>query len=408
MDPESVEYTERSLRQGTYDRRFACQIKENGTVKQSAQVVWETGKCDVSGKSIPDAEESAQVYWANRRSAGPARSTGAIEGQASLGDLNRACPPTRIRDVGEAGRILSSVGIKVRFNRITSRGSFSLDLHRFRLGATDLVCTTWGTDVWSTVELQSRVAVVVNPVFAKPSTYTTSEDCFAASATVAPILPPGRRIEVFRPALCPVVVLSAKVTDLGQRLQRVTGMNTGSPNFDPVLNRRSPEGRRLQRLLDFVMRELSEDPSLVHHPISRRQLDDLILDGILSLPGSHYGLVGRSISRESVASAVVRRAEKFMEANIDRPISISDVAAECYCSRTKLFQAFKRERDWTPLQFLVRRRMERARRRLLAPCEGMTVTSIALESGYVNLSRFAGEYRKVYGETPSATLHGGG
>ncbi len=310
--------------------------------------------------------------------------------------------------MGEAARTLSSVGIQARFNRMTNRGSFSLDLHHFKLGATDLVCTTWGTDVWSTVELQSRVAVVVNPVFAKPSIYTTSEDCLAASATVAPILPPGRRIEVFRPASCPVVVLSANVTDLGQRLQRVAGMNADSPNFEPVLNRCSPEGRRFQRLLDFVMLELIEDPSLVGHPIACRQLDDLILEGILSLPGSHHGLVGRSSSRESVASAVVRRAEKFMEANIDRPISISDVAAECYCSRTKLFQAFKRERDWTPLQFLVRRRMERARRRLLAPCEGMTVTSIALESGYVNISRFAGEYRKVYGATPSATLHRGG
>ncbi len=38
----------------------------------------------------------------------------------------------------------------------------------------------------------------------------------------------------------------------------------------------------------------------------------------------------------------------------------------------------------------------------------MTVTSIALESGYVNLSRFAAEYRKAYGETPSATLNGRG
>ena len=377
-------------------------------MKQSAQESWQTNRRDVSATSIPDAEESAQVYWANRRSAGPARSIGAVEGQASLGDLNRACPPTRIRDVGVAVRALSSVGIKARFNRITSRGSFFLDLHQFHLGATDLVCTTWGTAVWGTVELQSRVAVVVNPVFAKPSIYSTSENCLAASATVAPILPPGRRIEVFQPASWPVVFLCAKVTDLGQCLRRGAAMSADSPNFEPALNRRSPEGRRLQRLLDFVMRELSEDPSLVRHPIVRRQLDDLILSGILLLPGSHYGPAGRSISRESVASAVVRRAEKFMEANIDRRLGITDVAAACNCSRTKLFQAFKRERDWTPLQFLVRRRMERARRRLLAPCAGMTVTSIALESGYVNLGQFAAEYRKVYGETPSATLHGGG
>ncbi len=277
-------------------------------MKQSAQASWQTSLRNVSAKSIPNAEESAQVYWANRRAPGTARSIGAAEGQAPLGDLNRACPPTRIRDVREAARTLSRVGIKARFNRMTNRGSFCLDLHQFQLGATDLLCTTWGTDVWGTVELQGRVAVVVNPAPAKPSIYATSQDCLAASAKVAPILPPERRIAIFRPASCPVVILSAKVTDLGQRLQRGAGMGSDTPNFEPFLNRCSPEGRRFQRLLDFVLRDLSEDPSLVHHSIARRQLDDLVLNGILSLPGSHHDLVGRSISRESVASAVVRRA----------------------------------------------------------------------------------------------------
>ena len=232
--------------------------------------------------------------------------------------------------------------------------------------------------------------------------------CVPTSGLPGTIQLPERGIEALRPAFCPVAILSAKVTDLGQRLQRGAWMGGDSPNFEPFVNRCSAEGRRLQRVIDFVLRELSEDPTLVRHPIARRQLDDLILDCMLSLPGSHHDRVGPSVSRESVASAVVRCAEKFMEANMDHAVSISDVAAECHCSRTKLFQAFKRERDWTPLQFLVRRRLERARRRLLAPCDGMTVTSVALESGYVNISRFAEEYRKVYGETPSVTLYGGG
>ncbi len=377
-------------------------------MKQSAQALRETSSWPVSSRAMPGAEASAQVCRANRRSAGPVRSIGAAEGLAALGELNRACPPKRIRDVAEAVRTLSRVGIKARFNRMTNRDSFSLDLQQFQLGATDLLCTTWGTDVGGTVELQGRVVVVVNPVPAKPSIYATSQDCLAASATVAPILPPARRIEVFRPAFCPVVILSAKVTDLVQRLPRGAWMGADPPNFEPFVHRRSAEGRRLQRVLDFVLRELSEDPTLVRHPIARRQLDDLILDCMLSLPGSHHDRVGPSVSRESVASAVVRRAERFMEANMDHAVSISDVAAECHCSRTKLFQAFKRERDWTPLQFLVRRRLERARRRLLAPCDGMTVTSVALESGYVNISRFAEEYRRVYGEPPSVTLYGGG
>ena len=109
-------------------------------------------------------------------------------------------------------------------------------------------------------------------------------------------------------------------------------------------------------------------------------------------------------SNLTVGSAIVRRAEEFMDANIERPISMSDVAAACGCSRTKLFQSFRKEREWTPLQFLVRRRMDYARRRLLAPSQGTTVTMVCYDCGYSNLSQFAQEYRKLYGETPSATL----
>ena len=94
-----------------------------------------------------------------------------------------------------------------------------------------------------------------------------------------------------------------------------------------------------------------------------------------------------------------------MQANVGRPIAMSDVAAECGCSRTKLFEAFKREREWTPLQFLVRQRMERARRRLMAPTEELSVTTVSLDCGYANLSRFAQEYKKIYGEVPSMTLN---
>ncbi len=113
-------------------------------------------------------------------------------------------------------------------------------------------------------------------------------------------------------------------------------------------------------------------------------------------------LAGRPGS--SVGAAVVRRAEEFMEAHVDCPIGMSEVAAACDCSRTKLFLAFKRERSWTPLQFLVRKRMERARRRLLARTQIVTVTRVALDCGYASLSRFTEEYRKLYGETPSMTL----
>ena len=148
---------------------------------------------------------------------------------------------------------------------------------------------------------------------------------------------------------------------------------------------------------------LKAAPSALQNPIYRRQFDDIILGALLSLPGEHHRLI--DLPNRSTGSAVVRRAEEVMKANVGRPIGMSDVAEECGCSRTVLYQAFKREREWTPLQFLVRRRMEHARRRLLAPCEGLNVTTVSLDCGYANFSRFSEVYRKRYGEPPSKTLN---
>jgi AraC-like DNA-binding protein len=69
-----------------------------------------------------------------------------------------------------------------------------------------------------------------------------------------------------------------------------------------------------------------------------------------------------------------------------------------------LCRIFMKHRGYTPMQFLRQVRMRRARKRLLSPDADDTVTSISLECGFTHLSRFAGEYRRQYGERPSAIL----
>ncbi len=303
----------------------------------------------------------------------------------------------------EAAQAFADAGIDIRLSRVENVSDFSLDIKMIQLGAAELVWTRWGTDNWMTAELPGRMALILNPTRDTPSVFTTSGHSVPASTVEAPILQPGRSIHVYRPARTPLIVLSAEIADLQRLIEEITGTNCGGLEFELGLNLRSDAGQRLQRILDFVVQELDADPSAAHHPIVRRQLDDLLLSGMLSLPGTHHRMLDRS--NHAIASAVVRRAEEFMESNIGRPIGMSEVAAECECSRTKLFQAFKRERPWTPLQFLVRRRMERARRRLLAPSDGTTVSMVSLECGYANFSRFAQEYRKLFAESPSTTLN---
>ena len=130
----------------------------------------------------------------------------------------------------------------------------------------------------------------------------------------------------------------------------------------------------------------------------------MLLNAVLSLPNSHSEILrdGRRVEKQT--PSLVRMAEEFLEANAANPVTISDVVAECGCSRRALFNAFRRHRNYTPLQFLTASRLRRARNALLQPSPTDTVSSIATECGFSHLGRFSKAYRELFDENPSKTL----
>jgi AraC family ethanolamine operon transcriptional activator len=85
--------------------------------------------------------------------------------------------------------------------------------------------------------------------------------------------------------------------------------------------------------------------------------------------------------------------------------SIPELCMVSHVSERRLRQAFIDTFDLPPSRYFRRRALDRARRRLIEGGRyGGSVTEVALDHGFTNMSRFARQYRATFGELPSETL----
>ena len=99
----------------------------------------------------------------------------------------------------------------------------------------------------------------------------------------------------------------------------------------------------------------------------------------------------------------VKRALIYMRGNLAEKITLSGLAAICAAPERTLLKQFKRFVGLSPLAYLRRLRLNHARGLMQRrECE-TAISEIATSLGFTHLGRFATEYRRAFGESPSAT-----
>jgi AraC-like DNA-binding protein len=98
----------------------------------------------------------------------------------------------------------------------------------------------------------------------------------------------------------------------------------------------------------------------------------------------------------------VKRALAYMRANMAERITLDGVASACAVSERTLLRQFQQFVGLAPLAYLRRFRLSAARSGLADPQNRDAIADIAARCGFSHLGRFATEYRRLYGETPSA------
>ncbi len=200
--------------------------------------------------------------------------------------------------------------------------------------------------------------------------------------------------------------------DLGL-VHRVAGVDRvrllGYRPASPQLN------RRWQRVLDFVAADsvapeeaadVVDGAGVADHSLVSAGLGQLLAATFLSVFPTDVPVEPTVLDRRDAHSRTLRRAIAFIEAHPQQDITVAEIARAASVTPRAVQLAFRRHLGTTPTAYLKLVRLHQAHRDLQAadPARGDRVVTVATRWGFASMSRFAADYRAVFGHSPSHTL----
>jgi AraC family ethanolamine operon transcriptional activator len=161
---------------------------------------------------------------------------------------------------------------------------------------------------------------------------------------------------------------------------------------------------RLRSFLSGILRNAQIEPTVLTAPAALAAMQADVLAACRSvvrceptIPTTGRPLVPRA--------HIIRTAKALIEGCEDEVLGIDDLARAADVSVRTLQTAFLDYFGIPPHRYLTLRRLHQVREALRrADLDETTVTRIAARFGFWQFGRFAGQYRRLFGELPSATL----
>jgi AraC family ethanolamine operon transcriptional activator len=162
----------------------------------------------------------------------------------------------------------------------------------------------------------------------------------------------------------------------------------------------------LRRLLASMLQSLEVNPAALQHRQTQRVLEQTVLTAIVAVVDEPGVAPPRPPAGPASRQQVVDAAKASMRSRIAEPITVADLCRELGVSRRTLQYAFGEVLGINPVAFLRAMRLNGVRRDLrTAQVPGDKVQDIAARWGFWHLGHFVTDYRRMFGELPSQTLH---
>ena len=139
-------------------------------------------------------------------------------------------------------------------------------------------------------------------------------------------------------------------------------------------------------------------------PVQCSSFFDVILDGLLRVVDA--GVAARDggrVLRSTRRVDLLHRGTELVASRLTGEFSAEEMARTLGVSYRVLNYAFQDGLGVSPYQYILANKLHAVRRRLLST--DLSVTEASVAHGFHNLSRFAHQYRRLFGELPSDTRY---
>ncbi len=195
-------------------------------------------------------------------------------------------------------------------------------------------------------------------------------------------------------------LIAGVVIDLGRmaevllRMDQLEGSATRPPSVDPSGIVSLPLS---DRLLDPFIR-LYES---LADPRDAAMLGETIVDEIYyRILADDRGGVLRFLLQQRGEIQRISKAVEHIHHNLDKPVSVGELAELVHMSRTSFFENFRAVMQVSPLQYAKSLKLDRAQALLR---EGKNAREAGFLVGYNSPAQFSREYKRHFGFAPSAT-----
>lgn len=198
-----------------------------------------------------------------------------------------------------------------------------------------------------------------------------------------------------------ILALSVDAQTLRALVTQLDGADTPLPDMTAVLQPPPDMLHQVRGLLETALSLGQNGAPGGAHPAAHRML-------VLSLCEALLGCLGNGTATCSLpASAasrrrIVARARQYMQDHAHEVIAVPDLCQAIGTSRRALQYAFEEVMQISPVTYLRTMRLNRVRSDLRQR-SASTVGDVAARWGFWHPSRFACEYKALFGESPSAT-----